>query len=124
VFARVKWFTNYSHSGSVSVAPVDLFGWRIDTPSEKYLFLLGVLIVFTLAAKNLVRGHIGRAWMATRDMDVAAEVIGIRPVYAKLTAFGVSAFYCGVAGPCGAFFTWARGSRSPSTSLCRSICCS
>jgi branched-chain amino acid transport system permease protein len=98
VFARVKWFTDYSHSGSVSVAPVELFGWRIDTPAERYLFLLGVLIVFTVLAKNLTRGHLGRAWMATRDMDVAAEVIGIRPVYAKLTAFGISAFYCGVAG--------------------------
>jgi len=98
LFARVKWFTDYAHSGSVSTAPVELFGWRIDTPSEKYVFLLGVLVVFTVLAKNLVRGHIGRAWMATRDMDVAAEVIGIRPVYAKLTAFGVSSFYCGVAG--------------------------
>ena len=54
--------------------------------------------MFTLVAKNLVRGHIGRAWMAMRDMDVAAEVIGIRPVYAKLTAFAVSSFYVGVAG--------------------------
>jgi branched-chain amino acid transport system permease protein len=98
VFARVKWFTDYSHSGSVSVGPIELFGWRIDTPVERYVFLLGVLIVFTILAKNLTRGHLGRAWMATRDMDVAAEVIGIRPVYAKLTAFGVSAFYCGVAG--------------------------
>ena len=98
VFARVKWFTDYSHSGSVSVAPIELFGWTIGTPREKYLFLLAVLIVFTLIAKNLVRGHLGRAWMATRDMDVAAEVIGIRPVYAKLTAFAVSSFYCGVAG--------------------------
>jgi branched-chain amino acid transport system permease protein len=98
MFARVKWFTNYSHSGSVSTAPVELFGWRVDTPAEKYVFLLAVLVVFTVLAKNLVRGHIGRAWMATRDMDVAAEVIGIRPVYAKLTAFGVSSFYCGVAG--------------------------
>src|SRR3954471_22280065 len=98
LFARVKWFTDYSHSGSVSTSAVELFGWRIDTPVEKYLFLLGILIVFTVIAKNLVRGHLGRAWQATRDMDVAAEVIGIRPVYAKLTAFGVSAFYCGVAG--------------------------
>ena len=98
LFARVKWFTDYSHSGSVSTSAVELFGWRIDTPVEKYLFLLGVLIVFTVIAKNLTRGHLGRAWMATRDMDVAAEVIGIRPIYAKLTAFGVSSFYCGVAG--------------------------
>jgi len=98
LFARVKWFTNYSTSGSVSTAPVDLFGWIVDTPVEKYLFLLAILIAFTLIGKNLVRGHIGREWMAMRDMDVAAEVIGIRPVYAKLTAFAVSAFYCGVAG--------------------------
>jgi branched-chain amino acid transport system permease protein len=75
-----------------------MLGWKIDTPVAKYLFLLGVLIVFTLVAKNLVRSHIGREWMAMRDMDVAAEVIGIRPIYAKLTAFAISAFYCGVAG--------------------------
>jgi branched-chain amino acid transport system permease protein len=98
IFARVKWFTNYQHSGSVSTSPVELFGWKIDTPVEQYLFLLAIVIVFTVIAKNLVRGHLGRAWMATRDMDVAAEVIGIRPVYAKLTAFGVSSFYCGIAG--------------------------
>ena len=98
LFARVKWFTNYAGSGSVSTAAIDLFGWKIVTPVDKYLFLLAVLTVFTLIAKNLVRSHIGRAWMAMRDMDVAAEVIGIRPVYAKLTAFAVSSFYCGVAG--------------------------
>ena len=98
LFARVKWFTDYSSSGSVSTAAVELFGWKLDTPVEKYFFLLCVLIVFTLVAKNLVRGHIGREWMAIRDMDVAAEVIGIRPTYAKLTAFAVSSFYVGVAG--------------------------
>ena len=98
LFARVKWFTDYSPSGSVSTAPIVLLGWKVDTPAEKYVFLLGVLVVFTLIAKNLVRGHIGREWMAMRDMDVAAEVIGIRPVYAKLTAFAVSSFYVGVAG--------------------------
>jgi branched-chain amino acid transport system permease protein len=98
LFARVKWFTNYAHSGSVQTAPIELFGWTIDQPDEKYMFLLGILIVFTLVAKNLVRSRVGREWMAMRDMDVAAEVIGIRPVYAKLTAFAVSAFYCGVAG--------------------------
>ena len=98
LFARVKWFTNYAHSGSVQTAPIEMLGWKIDTPVEKYVFLLAVLIVFTLIAKNLVRSVIGREWMAMRDMDVAAEVIGIRPVYAKLTAFAISSFYCGVAG--------------------------
>ena len=96
--ARVKWITNYASSGSVSTAPIEIFGWRVDTPAEKYLFLLAVVVVFTLLAKNLTRGHVGRMWMAMRDMDVAAEIIGIRPAYAKLTAFAVSSFYVGVAG--------------------------
>jgi len=65
---------------------------------QKYLFCLVFVVVFALLAKNLVRGHIGREWMAMRDMDVAAAVIGIRPVYAKLSAFAVSSFIVGVAG--------------------------
>ncbi|GAB4036104.1 MAG: branched-chain amino acid ABC transporter permease [Rubrivivax sp.] len=97
-FLRIKWFTNDSASGSVSVAKLDAFGWMIDTAPEKYLFCLAFVIVFAVLAKNLVRGHIGREWMAIRDMDVAAAVIGIRPVYAKLTAFAVSSFIVGVAG--------------------------
>jgi branched-chain amino acid transport system permease protein len=97
-FLRVKWFTNYTASGSVSVGNLSAFGITIDTPLEKYLLCLGVLIVFALIAKNLVRSHIGREWMAIRDMDVAAAVIGIRPVYAKLSAFAVSSFMVGVSG--------------------------
>jgi branched-chain amino acid transport system permease protein len=98
IFARVKWFTNYSPSGSVSPSNLQLFGWSIDTPVERYWFVLGVLVVMTLLAKNMVRSHIGRSWMAIRDMDVAAEVIGIRPLHAKLSAFAVSSFFAGVAG--------------------------
>ena len=97
-FLRVSWFTNNSSSGSVSVSSLNLFGITINTPLEKYWLCLGFLVVFALAAKNLVRSHIGREWMAIRDMDVAAAVIGIRPVYAKLTAFAVSSFIVGVAG--------------------------
>jgi branched-chain amino acid transport system permease protein len=96
-FLRIKWFTNDSSSGSVSVAELNVLGWTVDTPAEKYLFCLAFVLVFGLIAKNLVRGHMGRAWMAMRDMDVAA-VIGIRPVHAKLTAFAVSSFFVGVAG--------------------------
>jgi branched-chain amino acid transport system permease protein len=97
-FLRIKWFTNDSASGSVSVSNLSFLGIPIDAPHEKYLFCLFVVIVFALVAKNLVRSHIGREWMAIRDMDVAAAVIGIRPVYAKLTAFAVSSFMVGVAG--------------------------
>src|SRR5687768_2634569 len=102
-FLRIKWFTNYSASGSVGVGSLDVFGFPIDTPVQKYLFCLAFLCVFALLAKNLVRSAIGREWMAMRDMDVAAAVIGIRPVYAKLTAFAVSSFYIGVSGALLAF---------------------
>ena len=97
-FSRINWFTNNSSSGSVAVSDLQVMGWVVDTPVEKYLFCLAFLVVFGLLAKNLVRSAIGREWMAIRDMDVAAAVIGIRPVYAKLSAFAVSSFIVGVAG--------------------------
>ncbi|MGZ5078218.1 MAG: branched-chain amino acid ABC transporter permease [Usitatibacter sp.] len=102
-FARVKWFTNDSSSGSVSAPPLAIFGQPIETPVQKYLFVLAIVCVFALIAKNLTRGAIGRSWMAMRDMDVAAEVIGIRPLTAKLSAFAVSSFFVGVAGALWAF---------------------
>jgi branched-chain amino acid transport system permease protein len=97
-FLRITWFTNNSSSGSVNVGELSVMGWVVNTPAEKYLFCLGFVVLGALVAKNLVRSHIGREWMAMRDMDVAAAVIGIRPVYAKLTAFAVSSFFVGVAG--------------------------
>ena len=102
-FARVKWFTNYAPSGSVAVANLEVFGIPIDTPMKKYLLVLAIVAVLALTAKNLIRGRIGRMWMATRDMDIAAEIIGIRPLHAKLSAFAVSSFYVGVAGALWAF---------------------
>ena len=102
-FLRISWFTNNSTSGSVSVAGLNVFGLPIESPVAKYLFCLTVVCVFALAAKNLTRSATGRQWMAIRDMDVAAAVIGIRPVYAKLTAFAVSSFIVGVAGVLWAF---------------------
>lgn len=95
---RAKWVTNDSSSGSVSVSSLQAFGLTFDTPVQKYLLCLTLVALFALLAKNLARGAIGREWMAMRDMDVAAAVIGIRPVYAKLTAFAVSSFIVGVAG--------------------------
>ena len=97
-FLRIGWFTNNSSSGSVSMARLDVFGVPIESPVTKYLFVLTVVCVFALMAKNLVRSAIGRQWMAIRDMDVAAAVIGIRPMHAKLTAFALSSFFIGVAG--------------------------
>jgi len=97
-FLRVQWFTNNSSSGNVSVSNLQVFGLAIESPVQKYLFCLSLVLLFAVLTKNLVRGAIGREWMAMRDMDVAAAVIGIRPVYAKLSAFAVSSFIVGVAG--------------------------
>jgi branched-chain amino acid transport system permease protein len=103
MFLRISWFTNNSTSGSVAISNLQVFGMPIDSPLSKYLFCLSILVVVALMAKNLVRGAVGREWMAIRDMDVAAAVIGIRPMYAKLTAFAVSSFIVGVAGALWAF---------------------
>src|SRR5258706_8102753 len=94
-FVRIKWFTNDSASGAVGVSNLQVFGVPVETPAQKYLFCLAVVTLFALMAKNLVRGAIGREWMAMRDMAVAASVIGIRPVYAKLSAFAGSSFIVG-----------------------------
>jgi branched-chain amino acid transport system permease protein len=103
LFIRVKWFTNYTPSGSVSAPELNFFGWVANTPVEKYLIALGFVTVFAFVAKNLVRGSIGRQWMAIRDMDIAAEIMGIKPLYAKLSAFAISSFFCGLAGALWAF---------------------
>jgi len=101
---KVGWITNYSSSGVITAQQIVILGYAFTTPAAKYLLVLSIVSVMALAAKNMARGNVGRSWMAVRDMDVAAEVIGIRLMRAKLLAFAVSSFYCGVAG---ALFAYA-----------------
>ena len=103
MFLRIKWLVNDSPSGSVSVNTLQVFGLPIERATSTYWFCLALRVGMALLAKNLVRSAIGREWMAIRDMDVAAAVIGIRPMYAKLSAFAVSSFIIGVAGALWAF---------------------
>ncbi len=118
IFDHVGWFTNYDPAGVASAPTQTFFGALasegraleflapIDvvvsgpnaTPETKYVLTLAVVVVLALLAKNLVRGMTGRAWMAIRDFDIAAEIIGISPLKTKLLAFAISSFYCGVAG--------------------------
>jgi len=117
-FLRIGWLTNYSPV--VGVRSLNVFGLPLQSPLSRYLFCLAVVCVFALMAKNLTRSAIGRQWMAIRDMDVAAAVIGIRPVVAKLTAFAVSSFIIGVAGVLWAFLylgSWESDAFSISRSL-------
>ena len=100
VWALTKfgWFSMDSSSGVITAQEIQILGYRFDTPISLYLLVLTIVAVMALAAKNMVRSSVGRAWMAVRDMDVAAEVIGIRIMHTKLLAFAISSFYCGVAG--------------------------
>ncbi len=102
LFNKVPWFYNNSASGQISAPTRSIFGFEVTgataTPEAKYLFCLVVLVALAWLARNLTRGRIGRSWMAIRDMDIAAEIIGVAPLKTKLTAFGVSSFFVGVAG--------------------------
>ena len=74
------------------------------TPTVRYLIVLSSWWSMTWIASNIIHGRIGRSWMMIRDMDIAAELMGVRPLCAKLSAFAVSSFYCGVAGAMMVFF--------------------
>jgi branched-chain amino acid transport system permease protein len=114
-FIRIPWLYNYSTSGAIQVPLRTLFGIPITgptaTPVTRYLIVLSVVVAMTWVASNLVHGRIGRMWMAVRDMDLAAELIGIRLLRTKLLAFAVSSFYCGVAGAM-MVFLWYGGAEA------------
>jgi len=95
---KIQWFTNYSASGVITAQEITIHGFAFTTPLKKYLLTLVIVCVMAILAKNMVRSNVGRSWMAVRDMDVAAEVIGFRLMRTKLLAFAVSSFYCGIAG--------------------------
>jgi branched-chain amino acid transport system permease protein len=81
------------------------------THTVRYFVVLTIVVAMTWLASNVVHGRIGRMWMAVRDMDLAAELIGIRLLPTKLLAFAMSSFYCGVAGAL-LVFLWYGGAEA------------
>jgi len=114
-FIRVPWLYNHSVSGAIEVPLRKLAGVPVTGPTAtsltRYLVVLSIVVVMTWVASNLVRGRIGRMWMSVRDMDLAAELVGIRLLRTKLLAFAVSSFYCGVAGAM-MVFLWYGGAEA------------
>jgi len=102
LFNKAPWFVNYASSGTITAPTRAVLGVTVTGPAStsgaRYLVALVLVVAFALIAKNLVRGRLGRSWMAIRDRDIAAEIIGVRPLRTKLLAFAISSFYCGVAG--------------------------
>ncbi len=111
-FVRIPWLYNYNASGAIEVPRRDFFGIAITGPNAqpevRYLVLLGIVVFMTWLASNLVHGRLGRMWMAVRDMDIAAELMGIRLLPTKLLSFAVSSFFAGVSGAC-MMFLWYGG---------------
>jgi branched-chain amino acid transport system permease protein len=102
LFYKWGWLRNHSPTGQITAPTREFLGIVVTGPRAsivgKYLLTLSIVTICALAAKNIVRGRLGRSWMAIRDMDIAAELMGIRPLQAKLSAFGVSSFFVGIAG--------------------------
>ena len=102
LFNRIPWFYNYSASGQINAPERTFMGVAVTGPNtdawSTYLVCLVFVFVSAILARNLTRGSLGRSWMAIRDMDIAAEIIGVNPLKAKLTAFAVSSFFVGISG--------------------------
>ena len=102
LFNKWAWAYNYSASGQINAPTRTMLGVEVTGPTTQpwatYMFCLVFVAILAIVARNLTRGRIGRSWMAIRDMDIAAEIIGVNPLRTKLSAFAVSSFYIGVAG--------------------------
>ena len=91
-------------SGGLSVPPARVFGLSLDTSFRIYWLIVPVTGLMVLGAANLFRTRVGRAFIAIRDRDISAEVLGIALLRYKLLSFGLSSFYAGVAGGLWAYF--------------------
>jgi branched-chain amino acid transport system permease protein len=124
-FVRIPWLYNYNASGAIEVPQREMFGVIVTgaraAPEVKYLVLLTIVVFLTWIASNIVHGRIGRMWMAVRDMDIAAELMGIRMLPTKLLSFAVSSYYCGVAGACMMFLWYGGGEANDAFSINQSF---
>ena len=102
---HVTWISG-GMQASIEVAPPTIFGAEVKSQREMYFFLMFFAVVAVVATLNLVRSRLGRAFIAIRDQDIAAEIIGINIFRYKLVAFAISSFYAGVAG---ALYTYYLG---------------
>jgi len=98
----------------ISIPPPSLFWFHFASSESIYYLVVAVAVLMTVAAKNLVRTRTGRAFVAIRDNDVAAELMGIPVFVTKLKAFFLGCFFAGIAGALWAGFTWsARSDQFP-----------
>jgi len=100
VIGRIEFFGGRQglHAPELTIGP-----WHLNTDRDFYYLLITITVVLTVAARNLIKTKVGRAFIAIRDADIAAETMGVNLMYYKTLAFAVSAFYTGLAGGLYAF---------------------
>lgn len=97
ILQRVPW-TGSGSFATINTPQVRIGPWSATTTADHYYLVLVIAVLMTVLGRNLVVSRIGRAWMAVRDHDVAAAVMGVSMLRYKLLVFLVSSFYAGVAG--------------------------
>jgi branched-chain amino acid transport system permease protein len=124
-FVRIPWLFNYNASGAIEVPTRWIAGIPVTgpnaTPMTRYYVILFIVVLMTWIASNILHGRIGRSFMAVRDMDIAAELMGIRLLRTKLLAFAMSSFYCGVAGATMMFLWYGGGEASDAFNINQSF---
>ncbi|HZW19997.1 branched-chain amino acid ABC transporter permease [Noviherbaspirillum sp.] len=103
-FTFANWDSVTNGVRGLNIAPASLFGTELARPEQLYWIIIPVAVVMVAAAANLFRTRVGRAFIAIRDRDISAEVLGIPLLRYKLMSFGLSSFYAGVAGGLWAYF--------------------
>ncbi|WP_323000848.1 branched-chain amino acid ABC transporter permease [Denitromonas sp.] len=103
-FVFANWHAVTGGHGGITVPPATLFGVTLDSSFRLYWVFVPITVLMLLGAANLFRTRIGRAFIAIRDRDISAEVLGIPLLRYKLLSFGLSSFYAGVAGGMWAYF--------------------
>jgi branched-chain amino acid transport system permease protein len=103
LFTNFSWFSNDSQSLTISAPRLVFLGYDLQSATGRYLLVATVTVLLIVLAFAVVKSRLGREWMAIRDMDTAASVIGIDVARRKLQAFGISSFFLGMTGALWAF---------------------
>jgi len=100
ILGRIEYFGG--HMG-IQAPPLEIFGWTATSDAARYAVIMPIAVIMALAMRNLIKTRVGRAFVAIRDSEIAAECIGVNITYYKTLAFAVSAFFTGIAGGLMAF---------------------
>lgn len=82
----------------MSIPRAKVMDFEFNGDRRNFYLIFSCALLMAIAARNLARTHIGRAFVAVRDRDISAEILGVNLLHTKLLAFAIGAFYAGVAG--------------------------